>query len=108
MPGFNDSADILKLLNAMSKKIDGLSASLKPWLSVNEVADYLGLSISTIYQYVHRGIIPFKKIPGSRKLIFSKHDIDEWVGTGGNRQNIIQEAKATSEQIWQGVMDKHR
>lgn len=52
------------------------------WLSVKEVADYLGLKESTIYQYVNERRIPFYKVPGSSAVRFKRSEIDEWMASG--------------------------
>jgi excisionase family DNA binding protein len=52
------------------------------WMTVEEVAAYLGLSRSTIYQYVNEHRIPFVKIPTSNQIRFQKARIDEWMADG--------------------------
>jgi len=48
----------------------------REWMKVREVAEYLGVSVGTIYNYVSK-----RKIPHSKKggLKFSKSEIDEWM-----------------------------
>lgn len=46
-------------------------------MTVEELADYLNLATSTIYQKVHEKSIPFTKI--KNLLRFPKHVIDEWL-----------------------------
>lgn len=58
------------------------AASTKQWLSVKEVADYLGVQCSTIYMYVSERRIPYHKIPGSQLIKFKLAEVDEWMATG--------------------------
>ena len=54
----------------------------KQWLSVQEMADYLGLKPATVYQYVSERRIPFHKVPGSSLVRFKLSEIDEWMASG--------------------------
>lgn len=56
--------------------------SADSWMTVEEVADYLGLARSTIYQYVNELRIPFVKIPTSNQIRFRRRQIDEWMADG--------------------------
>ena len=47
------------------------------WLSVEEIAEYLGITRYTVYKWVGRLGLPSHKI--GRLLKFSKTEIDEWV-----------------------------
>jgi len=47
------------------------------WLSVDEVAEYLGIKRFTVYKWVQRLALPSRKI--GRLLKFRKSEIDEWV-----------------------------
>lgn len=60
----------------MSKEI-----SIKQWLSVKEVSEYLGLKPTTVYGYVAERRIPYHKIPGSHILKFKLSEVDEWLET---------------------------
>lgn len=93
--------DVVKMtnsFNSLSEKIENLCLSGRTWLSPVQVADYLGLSVNTIYQYVSRGRIPSHKIPNSTKLIFNRQEIDEWIF--GKKENG---SESTAEQIWRSV-----
>ena len=54
----------------------------KTWMNVDQVADYLGLSAKTVYQYVSDRRIPFVKIPSSNQVRFNRRRIDEWMEQG--------------------------
>jgi len=55
------------------------------WLSVDEIAAYLGIKRDTVYKWIAE-----KKMPGHRMgrlWKFRKEEVDEWVKTGGADDN---------------------
>ena len=48
-------------------------------LTVDEAADYLGLSRSTLYQYASARILPSYKL--GRLLRFDRRDLDSWIAS---------------------------
>jgi excisionase family DNA binding protein len=50
------------------------------WLSVAEVAAYLGVNRDTLYKWIERKRMPAKKV--GRLWKFKKAQIDEWVNAG--------------------------
>lgn len=50
------------------------------WLSVDEIAEYLGVKRATIYSWVHFSKIPSHKV--GRLLKFKRSEIDKWVKSG--------------------------
>ncbi len=50
------------------------------WLSVNEIADYLGVTRDSIYRWVTQRKMPGHKI--GRLWKFRKAEIDKWVTSG--------------------------
>jgi len=52
-------------------------AQNKRFLDVKEVAEYLGLAISTIYTMASQRRIPFVKMGGCTK--FDRKQLDRWV-----------------------------
>ena len=50
------------------------------WLSVDEVAAYLGVKRDTIYKWIERKSMPAKKV--GRLWKFKKEHVDEWVNAG--------------------------
>jgi len=58
--------------------------SSNPW-SIREVAEYIHLTVPTIYGLVQRSAIPNYKV--GKRLYFKKEDLDKWIGEG-RRQTI--------------------
>ena len=54
----------------------------KKFLSMNELAEYIGMSKSFIYKRVSNKTIPFRKL-GDRRTVFVTEEIDKWVLRGG-------------------------
>lgn len=52
------------------------------WLSVDEIAVYLGIKRDTVYRWIHNRNLPGHKI--GRLWKFQKEEIDEWVKSGGS------------------------
>ena len=48
--------------------------------NIKMVAEYIHLSVPTIYGLVHKGEIPYYK--KGMRLYFKKEDIDKWIGSG--------------------------
>lgn len=48
-------------------------------LTVNEVAELLGVSVTTIYVMVRNNEIPHKKLRG--KITFHRETIEKWLAT---------------------------
>lgn len=63
-----------------------LTGSLRPFLTFEEAAKYLGISKNTLYSYTSRKLLPFCKVNG-RKIYFKKEDLD--VFTLGKKNRIM-------------------
>lgn len=50
------------------------------WLSVEEIADHLGVSKETIYRWQERGKIPAHRV--GKQWRFKTEEINEWVRHG--------------------------
>lgn len=50
------------------------------WLSVDEIATYLGIKRDTIYKWIDRKNLPAHKVGSLWK--FRKEEIDEWIRSG--------------------------
>lgn len=51
------------------------------WLSVNEIAVYLGVVRESVYRWVARRNMPGHKV--GRHWKFRKEEVDDWVRAGG-------------------------
>lgn len=57
------------------------------FLSVNEVAEYLGLSQSAIRKWIRTGQIPFSRINGAIRFDIQK--INEWTASRRVKANAV-------------------
>ncbi|EJL6346535.1 helix-turn-helix domain-containing protein [Vibrio cholerae] len=76
-------------LAEMFENIRSLKAMTKEVMTVNECAQYTGLSVSYLYKLTHRKLIPFFK-PMGKRLYFKRTEIDQWLLR--NKQGGIYEA----------------
>ena len=51
------------------------------WLSVDEIAAYLGIKRDTVYKWISEKQMPAHRM--GRLWKFRKDDVDDWVKTGG-------------------------
>ena len=51
----------------------------RPFLSIKEVSELLGISVSTINRLIKRGEFPPKIKISLRRIVFMKNDINEWI-----------------------------
>ena len=51
------------------------------WLSVDEIASYMGIKRDTVYKWIDRRSMPAYKM--GRLWKFRKEEIDEWIRQGG-------------------------
>lgn len=62
------------------------------WLSVDEIAAYLGVKRDTIYKWIERKSLPAHKV--GRLWKFRRSDIDDWVTSGrGSGNSELSERK---------------
>ena len=50
-----------------------------PFFTIQEVSEFLGISISTINRLVKEGDFPPKVKLSPRRMVFMKREIDEWI-----------------------------
>jgi excisionase family DNA binding protein len=55
------------------------------WISVEEIATYLGVKRDTIYKWIDRRKMPAHKV--GRLWKFRKKEVDEWVKSGQAKTN---------------------
>ena len=56
-----------------------MNAPNRPFLTMKEVSDILGISVSTIDRLIKRGQFPPKVKLSPRRMVFMKREIDEWI-----------------------------
>ncbi len=54
------------------------------WLSVEEIAQHLGVSKETIYRWAEKGRMPASKV--GRQWKFKASEVDAWVKKGGAKE----------------------
>lgn len=59
------------------------------WLSVEEIAGYLGVSKDTVYAWINKRNMPAHRI--GRLWKFKSEEIDEWVRSGGAAEGEVRE-----------------
>ncbi len=47
-----------------------------PFLTIQEAALYLRVSVSTLYGWIHQRVIPFRK--HGRRVLFNKAELEIW------------------------------
>jgi len=55
------------------------------WLSVDEIAAYLGIKRDTVYKWISEKQMPAHRM--GRLWKFRKEEVDEWVKSGGGWEN---------------------
>ena len=56
------------------------------WLSVEEIAEYLGVSKDTVYSWINKKEMPAHRI--GRPWKFKADEVDLWVRSGGASDGI--------------------
>lgn len=87
--------------NEVAKKIELWAVNLPQpteqpdqLLTIQQAAEFLNLTVPTLYGYVHANKIPVSK-PGKR-LYFSKHELLEWAKAG--RKKTLKDIEAEADQ----------
>ena len=62
--------------------------------TVQEAAQFLNLTVPTIYSKVSKGKLPVCKAPGSKRLYFSRNELLDFIKTGRKKSNAEIEAEA--------------
>jgi excisionase family DNA binding protein len=56
------------------------------WLSVDDIAEYLGIKRETVYLWIRSKKMPGQKV--GRLWKFKVSDVDQWVRNGGASESI--------------------
>lgn len=62
-----------------------VSANSSRWLSVEEIAAYLGVSKDTVYAWIAKKGMPAHRV--GRPWKFQRDEVDAWVKAGGANDN---------------------
>lgn len=62
-------------------------------LTVSQAAEFLNLSVPTVYGYVQKNEIPVCKRKGTKRLYFSKSQLTDWILEGRKKTNSEIEAE---------------
>ena len=65
------------------------------WLSVEEIAEYLGISKDTVYAWINKKNMPAHRI--GRFWKFKAKEIDQWVHDGGAAGSLQQDASSRED-----------
>lgn len=49
-----------------------------PYLLIDDVAERLHVARSTVHEWARLGVIPHRKLPRSRRLLFLPADLEAW------------------------------
>jgi len=82
----NDIITRLDTIEALLQKASSKIEEEPIFFSVSEAANFLSLSIPTIYGLVQRADIPVNK--KGKRLYFSKPELIEWVKSGRKKTNL--------------------
>ncbi|MDT4862031.1 excise: DNA binding domain, excisionase family [compost metagenome] len=74
-----------------SGPLDGSRDMTDRWLSVEEIAAYLGVSRDTVYAWINKRNMPAHRI--GRFWKFRSDEVDEWVRSGGAADNEYREGE---------------
>lgn len=69
--------------------------SLKPMLTAQECALYMGIALSTLYKMTHNNVIPFSK-PNGKMIFFDRVEVENWMRSNryATQQELSQQAAA--------------
>ena len=56
-----------------------MNSENRPFMTIKEVSELFGISISTINRLVKRGEFPPKKKLSPGRIVFMKYQIQEWI-----------------------------
>lgn len=73
-----ENPSLAPIIEMIERKFDELKFMQKPFMTVDELSIYLGLSPQYIRKMTHNREIPYFK-PNGKKLYFDKEEIDQWV-----------------------------
>ena len=85
-----------------NQKTDNQVMIAKPFLSLEEASEYLGLSKATLYSYSHNRVLTYYKLRG-RKLYFKKEDLKNFIL---NDNNLVKSSKQIESEALNHIISK--
>ena len=64
----------------------------EPWVSVDQIAEHLGVTRDSIYRWIDRKGLPAHRV--GRLWKFKATEVDEWVRAGGAEENARPDGKS--------------
>lgn len=79
---------ILKRMDDLEALIAGRHMPIESddLINVNEAAALLKMTPGAIYHKTHAKQIPFHKLPGSHRILFSRSELTEWVKSQSRKE----------------------
>ena len=62
----------------------------EPWVSVDQIADHLGVTRNSIYRWIDRKWLPAHRV--GRLWKFQRSEVDDWVRTRGADESLNRQA----------------
>ncbi len=83
-----------RMVVELLSKFSGNGTDQEKLLTVTETAEFLNLSVPTIYSLVHQGVLPNNK--KGKRLYFLQSEITQWVRSG--RRKTLSEVNSEAKQ----------
>ena len=61
-----------------------MNSQNRPFLTIKEVSELLGISVSTINRLIKKGDFPNKINLSPRRIVLMKYQINEWINNKNN------------------------
>jgi excisionase family DNA binding protein len=91
----NELSERLKSIeNILNSKDHTPQSEADQLLTIEQAANFLNLSVPTLYGYVHKAEIPFSK--PAKRLYFSKQELINWIKSGRRKTNTEIEREASN------------
>ncbi|WUR16048.1 helix-turn-helix domain-containing protein [[Empedobacter] haloabium] len=58
----------------------------EPWISVEQIAEHLGVTRDSVYRWIDRKGLPAHRV--GRLWKFQRAEVDEWVRAGGADEDV--------------------
>lgn len=79
------------MITPNEKTLLGQDIAHSDLLDLEGASKLLGYKTGSLYQLISKRLLPHYKIPGMRKVYFSKSELEEWIKNPANRVTTVQE-----------------